>query len=112
MFPGICLVEEKLTQFLKTGKDWGRMRTTLPGVFVLKMPAYRSSPARLAVELNPVDEAGAPTKKRGLVLRSSKELEEYKAVFKPDKLAPLLKSLDAINPSAKKVKAGEEVIEL
>jgi len=112
MFMGICLAEEKLTEFLKTGKDWSRMRTTLLGVFVLKMPAYRSSPARLAVELNPVDDAGAPTKKRGLLLRSSQELEEYKAIFQYEKLTSLLKSLDAVNPQAKKVKAGEEVIEL
>jgi len=106
------LSEETLTKFLKTGSDWGRMRTTVPGIFVLKMPAYRSSPARLAVELNPVDDAGATTKKRGLVLRSSKELEDYKAIFQYEKLAPLLKNLDAINPPAKKVRAGEEVIEL
>jgi hypothetical protein len=106
------LVEEKLTEFLKTGKDWSRMRTTLPGVFVLKMPAYRSSSARLAVELNPVDDAGAPTKKRGLLLRSRQELEEYKAIFQYEKLTSFLKSLDDVNPQAKKVKAGEEVIEL
>jgi hypothetical protein len=33
--------EEKLAAFLKTGPDWGRFKTSVPGVFVLKMPAYQ-----------------------------------------------------------------------
>ena len=78
--------EEKLSSFLKTGSDWGRMKTSVPGIFVLKIPAYKSSPARLAIELNPTDDSGSPTKKRGLVLRSLEELEEYKAIFQHEKL--------------------------
>ncbi len=36
------------------------------------MPPYKSSPARFPIELNPVDSSGSPMKKRGLILRSSK----------------------------------------
>ena len=61
------------------------------------MPAYKNSPARLAIELNPTDGSESPTKKRGLVLMSSGELEEYWAIFQFDKLVPLLKSLDGVN---------------
>jgi len=50
--------EEKLADFLNTGKDWSRMKTSVLGVFVLKLPKYKSAPTRLAVELNPVDENG------------------------------------------------------
>lgn len=106
--------EEKLSSFLKTGSDWGRLKTSVPGIFVLKMPAYKTSPARLAIELNPTDGSGAPTKKRGLVLRSLEELGEYKAIFQYDKLEPLLKSVDDLNPPTAKraAKAGEEVLEI
>jgi hypothetical protein len=104
-------MEEKLSEFLKSGKDWSRQRTSIPGVFVLKMPAFKSMPARLAVELNPVDDSGMPTKKRGLLVRSAKELEQYKSLLQFDRLAPLLKAVDALNPSAAKREAGE-VIEL
>lgn len=107
--------EDKLSSFLKTGSDWGRLKTTVPGIFILKMPAYKTSPARLAIELNPTDENGSPTKKRGLVLRSSEELEEYKTIFQYDKLLPLLKSVDGINPPRPKKSAskiGEEVLEI
>jgi len=51
---------------------------------------YRSSLPRLAVELNPVDEDGKPTKRRGLILRSSRELEEFKKLFDYEKLSKLL----------------------
>ena len=106
--------EEALTNFLKTGKDWTRLRTTVPGIFVLKLPTYKSSPARLAVELNPVDESGNPKKRRGLILRSSKELEDFNELYQYDKVVKLVNILDSINPKveAAKRKKGEEVIEL
>ena len=106
--------EEKLGDFLKAGKDWSRLNTTVPGVFVLKLPAFRSLPARLAVELNPVDEAGNPAKRRGLVLRSTTELEEFKELFQGEKLSKLLSMVDSVNPKieAARRKRGEEVLEL
>ncbi len=106
--------EEKLADFLKTGKDWSRTRTSVPGVFVLKLPPYKTSPARLVAELNPVDETGTPKKRRGLVLRSSAELEEFKEMFQNEKLPKLLSMIDSVNPKVKagKGRKGEEVIEL
>jgi hypothetical protein len=108
------LSEEKLADFLKNGKDWSRMRTTVPGVFVLKLPAYKGSPSRLAVELNPVGEDGTPKKKRGLVLRSTVELEDFKQLFQYDKLSKLMEILEAVNPKVEveRRRKGEEVIEL
>ena len=104
--------EEKLASFLKTGKDWSRLVTSVPGVFVLKLPIYRRSPTRLAVELNPVDDAGKPKKRRGLVLRSSVELEDFKELFQYDKLSKLTGMLDSVNPEAARRRRGEEVLEL
>ena len=107
--------EEKLADFLKTGKDWARTRTSVPGVFVLKLPPYKSSPARLVAEVNPVDDTGNPKKRRGLVLRSSSELEEFKEIFQDEKLPKLLNMIDKVNPEVKagRVRKGEEeVIEL
>jgi len=107
-------LSEKLTEFLKTGKDWSRLATTVPGVFVLKLPAYRGSPSRLAVELNPVDETGKPKKRRGLVLRSTAELEEFRELLQNEKLTKLMSMLDSVNPKVEAVRhrKGEEIIEL
>jgi hypothetical protein len=106
-------LESKLADFLKSGKDWERKPTTVSGVFVLKMPPFRGSPARLAVELNPVDNAGRPTKKRGVLLRSSEELAEYKKLIEDERLTSLLKNLDALGPKAeKKEEPKADIIEI
>ncbi len=106
--------EEKLANFLRTAKDWARLVTSIPGVFVLKLPQYKRSPTRLTVEINPVDASGRPMKRRGLVMRSMAELEAYKDAFQYEKLAKLLTMLDAINPPVEAVKRrrGEDVLEL
>jgi len=107
------LAEEKLKEFLETGKAWSRLGTTVPGVFVLKLPAYKRSPSRLAVELNPLDESGNPKKRRGLILRSRSELEEFKELFQYEKLSKLLNMIDSVNPKVTAAKKKrEEVIEL
>ena len=108
------MAEEKLDEFLDKGKDWERLRTSVPGVFVLKLPKYRGSPPRLAVELNPTDESGRPTKRRGLILRSTNELEEFKELFQPEKLSKLLGMIDSVNPKveAARKEKGEPVLEL
>ena len=105
---------KKLENYLKTGKDWSKLITSVPGVFVLKLPAYRGSPPRLAVEINPVGEGGKPSKRRGLVLRSSAELESFKEAFQLDKISKLITMLDSINPKIETVrrKKGEEIIEI
>jgi hypothetical protein len=105
---------EKLTQFLETSKHWSRLKTSVPGVFVLKLPAYRRAPPRLAVELNPVDAKGKPQKRRGLVLRSHSELEDVKTLFQYEKLTKLMKMLEAVNPQPEtdRQRKREDVIQL
>jgi hypothetical protein len=106
--------EEKLSSFLKTGSDWSRIKTSVPGIFILKMPAYKGIPARLAVELNPPDHVGSPTKKRGLVLRTKAELEEFRLLFQFEKLTPLLESVDKVNPQTRlsSSRPSEDIIEI
>ncbi len=108
------LSEEKLASFLKSGADWSRMKTSVPGIFVLRMPAYKSSSARLAIELNPPDGGGSPTKKRGLVLRSKAELEEFRQLFQFEKLAPLLENVERVNPPTRPTgsRPSEDVLEI
>ena len=106
-------MESRLADFLKSGKDWERKPTTVPGVFVLKMPPFKGIPARLAVELNPVDAAGNPTKKRGVLLRSSEELAEYRKLLNDDRLASLMKNIDASSPKpVKKEEPKPDIIEI
>ena len=89
-------MEDQLSEFLKYGQDWDRKAASVRGVFILKMPSLRGSPARLAVELNPVDYAGRPTKRRGIILRSKDDLYRYRELINDEKLAPLIDSIKEI----------------
>ena len=107
------MADEKLGEFLKNGKDWSRLKTSVPGIFVLKMPAYKSSPSRLAVEINPVDESGNPKKKRGLVIRDQEELKEFLELKENEKLKKLVAEIDQVNPKRKSIAKGpSEVLEI
>jgi hypothetical protein len=93
---------ERLEEFLRDGADWERKPTSIPGVYLLKLPVYRGRPATLAIEINPVDSTGSPSKKRGIVVRSEAEIVEINKLLSNAKLSQLAKSLDQVNPQRKR----------
>ncbi|MEW5995333.1 MAG: hypothetical protein AB1476_02495 [Candidatus Hadarchaeota archaeon] len=104
---------ESLKEFLKEGVEWERKPTSIRGVFIMKIPAYGKAAPRLVVEVNPVDATGNPTKKRGLFLRSSEELKEYKRLLHEEKLEDLLKGVADVSPGIpERMKSAREVIEV
>jgi hypothetical protein len=104
--------EDKLAEFLEKGKDWEKVKTTVPGVFVMKMPGSKTRPASLSVEINPVDAGGSPTKRRGLIVRGVDEYLEFKEIVLNEKLESLLEMLEAVNPEKGRGKASKDVIEI
>lgn len=103
--------EEKLDEFLKTGKDWSRLATSVPGIYIQKLPSSKSSPSKLVVEINPVNEVGAPTKRRGMIIRYEDEYLSLKEIINNDKLPKLLKMLEEVNPGGgTKVSKNDDVI--
>lgn len=105
--------ENKLAEFLKDGADWAKVKTSVPGIFVIKLPKYKNSPSRLAVEVNPVDAGGNPTKRRGLFIRNMDEFEEFKDLINNDRMEALLEMLEDVNPfDESKAKKSVGVIEI
>ena len=104
--------EEKLEEFLETGKDWAKVKTTVPGVFVMKMPGSKNREPSLSVEVNPVDASGSPTKRRGLIIRSVDELLEFRNILGNEKVESLLEMLEDVNPGTPEGKQSKEVIEI
>jgi hypothetical protein len=115
-------IEERLAQFLKESKDWQRKTTSIRGIFLLKIPRFKTSAAAaaesVAIEINPVNAAtGSATKKRGIVIRSTSELELIKGILTDPKLAELAKKIDEVNPpeiekSAKAKTGDSDIIEI
>lgn len=92
------MADDRLSQFLKEGKGWERKVTTMPGVFLIKLPEYRSRPPYIAIEINPVDTSGMATKKRGILIRSRSELEKISNILTNAKIVQLADSIDEVNP--------------
>jgi hypothetical protein len=86
----------RLIQFLNEGKDWERKATSISGIFLLRLLRLKSAAPSLAIGINPVGESDSPTKKRGVVIRSSSELEEIIKLLSNPKLSQLAKSIDEV----------------
>ena len=107
------MADERLTQFLNEGKDWERKPTSISGVFLLKLPTFRSRPDCIVIEVNPVDTSGSPTKKRGIIIRSGSELDQIRNILTNVKLEQLAKSIDEVNPEVKTAaKSSSDVFEI
>ncbi|MEM2760096.1 MAG: hypothetical protein QXU32_10920 [Nitrososphaerales archaeon] len=105
--------DEKLLQFLNNGKDWERKQTSIPGVFLLRLPSLKGRKASICVEVNPVDSSGAPTKKRGVVIRSAAELEEIQRILENEKIVELMKKIEEVNPrEAARASRSSDVYEI
>ncbi len=83
---------------MREAKDWERKATNVPGVFLLKLPSFKGRSASLAIEVNPIGASGAATKKRGVVVRSTNELQEINKLLSHPKLVELAKRIDDVNP--------------
>ena len=55
------MTDERLSQFLMDGKIWERKATSISGVFLIKLPEYKSRPPYIAMGINPVESSGAAT---------------------------------------------------
>jgi hypothetical protein len=108
-------INEKLVQFLNEGKPWEKKATSIPGVFLFKLPTFKGTSPSLAIEVNPVSSStGAVTKKRGVIIRSAPELEEITQLLSNPKVAQLAKNIDEVNPQKDSTtgKSSSEVFEI
>ncbi|NAL78392.1 hypothetical protein [Nitrososphaera sp. AFS] len=64
----------------------------------MKLPSFRSRQASIAIEINPVDATGAATKKRGIVIRSASELDQFSNILADQKLIESARRVDEVNP--------------
>jgi hypothetical protein len=108
--PRNASLEQKLREFMRSGEDWKRSRTSIPGVFVVKLPGRGSRGPELALEINPVDSQGQPKKKRGYMVRGKADLEELTKIISNPRLTRLAEALEAVNPKA--VKSNSRMIEI
>jgi hypothetical protein len=93
-------IESKLKEFLENGKDWERKQTNIPGVFLLRLPAFRSRPEYVAIEIDAMSRGGGGSgnRRRGIIIKSEEEIKEISKILENPKLINLAESLEKINP--------------
>ena len=88
---------EDLENLLKSLDDWEKAVTNIPGVKIIKIPARDTIPERLAVEINPVDEAGNIIKKKGAITITNEELfGKYAQIFENEKASKLMAKIEEL----------------
>ena len=91
-------IEAQLKVHLRDGKDWEKMDTPIEGVSVVKVPATKTRPALLFLEINPIKEDGKPLKRKGLFVGSKEILLKFSEALNDDKTFQLIGELEKINP--------------
>jgi hypothetical protein len=106
--------DERLRQFLNEGQAWEKKGTNIAGVFLVKLPTFRGTSPSLAIEVNPINASSSATKRRGVIIRSSSELEEIGRLLSNPKVAQLAKSIDKVNPSKESstTRSGTDIFEI
>ena len=91
-------IEAQLKEHLKNGKDWEKMATPVDGVSVVKVPATKTRPALLFLEVNPLKEDGKPLKRKGLFVGSKEMLIKFGEALNDDKVFQLIGEIEKVNP--------------
>jgi hypothetical protein len=91
-------IKAQLKEHLKNAADWGKMETPVSGVFVVKVPATKTRPALLFLEINPLLDDGRPLKKRGLFVGNKEMLVKFGEALNDDKVFQLIGELEQVNP--------------
>ncbi|UCC20828.1 MAG: hypothetical protein JSV62_05990 [Promethearchaeota archaeon] len=88
----------QLKEHLKDGKDWEKMDTPVAGVSVVKVPATKTRPALLFLEVNPLRSDGKPMKRKGLFIGSKEMYLAFKEALDDDKIFTILQNIEKVNP--------------
>ena len=94
-------IEEELKEHLKNGKDWEKMATPVEGLMVVKVPATKTRPALLFLEINPLIN-GKPLKRKGLFVGSKEILIKFGEALNDDKTFQLIGEIENVNPKVQK----------
>ncbi|MFX1388982.1 MAG: hypothetical protein ACFE9Z_02835 [Promethearchaeota archaeon] len=102
-------IQTQLKEHLKSGKNWAKMATPVPGVFVVKVPETKTRPALLFIEINPLKSDGNPMKRKGLFIRNKEMYLAFKEALEEDAIFTILQNIEAVNPEEKGATATKKL---
>lgn len=93
---------------LKDRDDWARLKTSIPGVFVVKIPD--SQRFHVMLWFCPPDEQGNPRKKKGLYFDDQDSARAARKAFSDEGLMKLVEAIRAINSAQADGSAEDEPV--
>ncbi|MFW9773853.1 MAG: hypothetical protein ACFFFB_23240 [Candidatus Heimdallarchaeota archaeon] len=102
-------IQSQLKEHLDKATDWAKMETPVPGVFVVKVPATKTRPSLLFIEVNPLNEDGTPMKRKGLFVGSKEMLIKFGETLNDDKVFQLIGEIEKVNPKEVKSKSTKKL---
>jgi len=102
-------IQEQLKKHLDNAESWEKMETPIPGVFVVKVPATKTRPALLFLEVNPLKNDGNPMKRKGLFIRNKEMYLAFKEALEEDDIFTLLQNIETVNPEVKGARATKKL---
>ncbi len=104
-------IQTQLKDHLKNANDWEQMETPIPGVFVVKVPASKTRPAMLFLEINPLKD-GRPMKRKGLFISDYEMLIKFSESLNDDNTLKLIKELEQVNPKEAKSNGSSKKLKM
>ncbi len=98
---------EDIKKVMENAGDWERKRTSIPGIFLVRMP---DKEFRVMLMFSPIDEAGNPRKRRGLFFGVMETVEAARRAFRDERLDALVTAVQKINGSLGRRPSGDEEV--
>ena|SRR2546428_12870686 len=91
----IAKLAEEMKKAMEHAEDWERKKTSIPGIFLVKMPKE----LRVMLLFNPPDDVGNPRKKKGLFFDDAETIEAARKAFPDPRLDDLILAIQKLNAS-------------
>jgi hypothetical protein len=79
---------------------------------VVKAPETKRDPPSPLIELNAADKNDLPTKRRGIYIRTRRDLEEYRKLINDRNLNALISALEEVNRRREEKEEKSENLEI
>ena len=100
----VAKLTEDLRKAMEHAEDWERRKTSIPGIFLVKMP---DKDLRVMLMFNPPDDTGNPRKKKGLFFDDADTVEAAREAFPDERLDDLLAAVEKLNVASGKRPADD-----
>jgi hypothetical protein len=106
----VASLVEDIKSKMKGVEEWTRKKTSIPGIFLIRMPGKG---LRVMLMFSPIDEVGNPRKRRGLFFSDAETLRQARRSFPDERLDALIAAVQQVNgPATGDTNAAEDVLEV